>query len=379
MSDRSYFDHLASVRGLAALVVLFSHLVQIHFLRFFGLDTPVHVASSVASEYAVVVFFILSGYLIAHSLEGNIERHGRLRLGVYMAARIARLYPPMLFAVALSLSVYLCMGWFEMPGRDGPLRLAGDLYSARDQVHIRAGEVVGALLMLQGMLDINGPLWSLYMEAKLYILFACALAFQLGRRSILLVSVLLLIGWAGLRFNPEFSRYAIIWLVGCFAYYTWDGAGRAGARNRRLMCAWLIGGIAISELVLVSGASELRLTVMRLVSDTAVAGGISWLLFKYRIDLPVDKRLADCSYSLYATHFPVLLLFQSWLISVGSSSLAATFCVALTSVLVSGLVALAGGEIEAKKDQIQKWTLAGMAEGMQMVQRIRGRLHRQPK
>jgi peptidoglycan/LPS O-acetylase OafA/YrhL len=376
MSDRSYFNHLAAVRGLAALVVLFSHLVQIHFLRFIGLDTPLHIASSIASEYAVVVFFILSGYLISHSLESNIELHGRLRLDVYTAARIARLYPPMLFAVALSLLVYLCMGWFELPGRDGPLRLAGDLYSVRDEVHIRAGEVAGALLMLQGMLEINGPLWSLYMEAKLYILFACVLAFQMGQRSVALISVLLVTGWAGLRFNPEFSRCAIIWLLGCFAYYTWNGAGRANARKRQLMCAWVIGGIALSELVLAAWPSALRVSIMRLVGGVLVVGGVSWLLFTNRINLPVAQRISDCPYSLYATHFPVLLLFQSWLISADSTSLAVTFWVAVASAFVSGLVALAGGRIEVKKDQVQKWVLVGISGCMQIVQGIRTRLHR---
>lgn len=83
--SRSYFDNLSGIRGLAAAVVLLSHLVQLHFLRFIGLNTPLHQISSITSEYAVVVFFILSGYLITHTLEANIERNGKLRLSVCVA------------------------------------------------------------------------------------------------------------------------------------------------------------------------------------------------------------------------------------------------------------------------------------------------------
>ena len=88
--SRSYFENLAGIRGVAAAVVLLSHVVQLHFLRFIGLNTPLHQITSITSEYAVVVFFILSGYLITHTLEANIERTGKLRLDVYAAARIAR-------------------------------------------------------------------------------------------------------------------------------------------------------------------------------------------------------------------------------------------------------------------------------------------------
>lgn len=101
--SRFYFDNLAEVRGVAAAVVLFSHVVQLHFLRFVGLNTPLHQFSSITSEYAVVVFFILSGYLITHTLEANIERNGKLRLDIYAAARIVRLYPPFLYAIGVAI------------------------------------------------------------------------------------------------------------------------------------------------------------------------------------------------------------------------------------------------------------------------------------
>ncbi len=355
--SRSYFDNLAGVRGVAAAVVLFSHVVQLHFLRFIGLGTPLHQVSSIASEYAVVVFFILSGYLITHTLEANIERNGKLRLDVYAAARIARLYPPFLYAIGVSLAVFLVMDIFGLPGRGGPLLLPGDFYAAREIVHLSLGEIKQAVFLLQGMLEINGPLWSLYIEAKLYVLFACALAlFTSGRgiaQKLILAVIFFYVAKAGVEFNPGFAGYAAVWLTGSLAYYVWNGRG--GRLNRVLLC----GGL-IALIVLVEGwrAQQLGTSPWIVARDVLVAAGIAWLLFKLRIGIPAGKRLADCSYSLYATHFPVLLLAQSLLISTNSTSVTAAVGVAVISTVASVGVALIGGAIEEKKAVVQSWILA---------------------
>ena len=339
----TYFDNLAGVRGAAAAVVLLAHVIQLHFLRF-GLNTSLHQVSSITSEYAVVVFFILSGYLITHTLEANIERNGKLRLDVYAAARIARLYPPFLYAVGVSLVVFLVMDFFGLPG---------DLYTAREIVHLSLGEIIRALFMLQGMLEVNGPLWSLYMEAKLYVLFACALALincGLGIVwKLILAAIFYYVAKAGIELNPGFAGYAAVWLVGALAYYGWNE--RVFWRNRVLTCVTLI--IAAELWHVLQDATPLWIVVR----DVLIAVLISWLLFKRRIRIPVPQRLGDCSYSLYATHFPVLLLAQSLLISTGSVSLGVAIGVAVLSTSAAVGVALIGGIIEAKKSLVQNWLI----------------------
>jgi peptidoglycan/LPS O-acetylase OafA/YrhL len=351
--SRSYFDNLAGVRGAAAGVVLLAHVVALHFLRF-GLDTSLHQVSSIASEYAVVVFFILSGYLITHTLEANIERNGKLRLDIYAAARIARLYPPFLYAIGVSLLVFLVMDHFGLPGRSSPMRLPSDLYAAREIVHLPLGEIKRALLMLQGMLEINGPLWSLYMEAKLYVLFACALVLISGGHGIvfklILAAVFYYVAKAGIELNPGFAGYAAMWLIGALAYYVWNERG--GWRNRVLTCAALI--IAAELWHVVVGGTALWIVAR----DALIAAFISWLLFKRRVRIPAPQRLADCSYSLYATHFPVLLLAQSLLISTGSTSVGAAIGMAIMSTAAAAGVALVGGVIESKKSAVQNVLLA---------------------
>jgi peptidoglycan/LPS O-acetylase OafA/YrhL len=350
-----YFDNLAGVRGMAAIVVLISHVVQVHFLRFTGLETPLHRTSSVISEYAVVVFFILSGYLIAHTLEMNIKRNGRLRLDLYAAARIARLAPPFLYAIGLSLLVFLVMDYYALPGRSAPMRLPGDLYAARDIIHLSFDEIKQALLMRQGMLEVNGPLWSLYIEAKLYVLFAVALAaIDSGRgftSKLLLAVVFYYVGELGVALNPSFAHYAAVWLTGALAYYALQDV-LDPKKKKMLFCGSLIAIFVLEE--------TLRIDALPwdTARDLVIAAVIAWLLFKRRMHVPVAKSLAECSYSLYVTHFPVLLLAQSLLISTGSVSLEAAIVVAVLSSVCAIIVALIGGRIETRKLAIQNGLLA---------------------
>jgi peptidoglycan/LPS O-acetylase OafA/YrhL len=366
-----YIDRLSGVRGIAALVVLLSHVVQIHFLRFVGLDTPLHRVSSVASEYAVIVFFILSGYLITHSLEANIRRNGRLHLREYLAARAARLYPPFLLAIAISVAIYIAMSVFTLPGRGSPLSLPGDLYAARDIVHLGLSEVMTALLMLRGLLEINGPLWSLYIEAKLYVLAACALALLTGhRRTFLLVMVMLIVVWYGIRHNPGFGIYSAIWIAGGLGYYLWNDQGREVSRSRPLLCGGSILVIVGIE-VWSSHAKALPiwLPMWQALSSLLIAG----LLFRSGVLWPRAQRLADCSYSLYVTHFPILLLMQSLLVLSGSDSWGHALLVASVSIVLAGGVAMLCGRIEQRKSTIQVWLLAFTASITRQLQRVRGR------
>lgn len=370
MTTAARFEHLAAIRGIAAFVVLLAHIVQIFWLRFWGLQSWQHIVSSAASQYAVMTFFVLSGFLIAHSVESNIRRNGVLKLSEFFAARFARLYPPFLFAIVLSVAIYMCLEFFSLPGRVGAMRLVGDLYAARDIIHLPAKEVLTALPMGYGMLEINGPLWSLYMEAKLYVLFAGIYFFWVGRRSFIVGGVLLGVAYAGLRLNPEFARYSAVWLTGCCAYYLWETKGVTKQRSKLVLC------FALTLLIVMMDLASPVVMAQAAVPDThaiwvdvVIACVIAWVLFRLKLRLTVGEQLANYSYTLYATHFPILLLFQSILISSGNTSLSMAVMFSLLGGVSALGIAHIGGKIEEAKDKIQQRLLASWAD---VDARIRG-------
>lgn len=363
MSEGRRFEYLGAVRGIAASVVFVAHVIQIFWLRSWGVGSWPHTVSSEASYYAVVVFFVLSGFLITHSIEANSSRHGKLSLADFFSARFARLYPPFLFALILSIIVFGILEAFALPGRSGPLAFPGDGYAAREIIHLPVRELLPALLMRNGMLEINGPLWSLYMEAKLYILFACGYALLQRGRSPLAV-VALAIAFFGtllvaLRYNPDFLRYAAIWLLGSVSYYVCM-QGKRGTQCLAFGCGLiLVAAIPLLDLM----APYFDVPILRGIGravwiDVAIAAAIAWFLFGIRPRLGVGYGMAEYSYSLYALHFPVLLLFQALYVGAGNPSLIGSCLVCASASAATYALARVGGLLEAAKPQFQKRLLS---------------------
>jgi len=363
MSEGEKFEYLGAIRGVAAFVVFLAHIVQVFWLRVWGLGSWQHSISSDASYYSVIVFFILSGFLITHSIEVNAARNGILNLTEFFVARFSRLYPPFLFSIAISLLVYACLELFKLPGRTSPMILPGDVYTAREIVQLPLRELLSALLMRDGLAEINGPLWSLYMEAKLYVLFACGYALWQGRRRAFVMVLLAITCYytmrAGWRYNSEFMRYAAIWLLGSCAYYLRIPLKQA-LRKRSLACGvCLVALLAAVDLA----AAHFELTPLRGGSrpvwiDVLISAGIAAFLFGLRPRLGFGDKIADYSYSLYAMHFPVLLLAQALLVASGCTSLAGAALASACGGVAAIVLAQVGGRLEAAKPRIQRQVLS---------------------
>ena len=162
------------------------------------------------------------------------------------------------------------------------------------------------------------------------------------------------VAYAGVRYNLGFGRYTIVWLSGCLAYYDWNVRQNMAWRYSRLwFCLCVIGIIALTEMgrAWFSYVSDLT----NILYDMLVLPVIAWLLFRFRI--PVSKRLADCSYSLYVIHFPLILMVQSFLVASWHRSFVAAFCATLASLIVSSILVATSGIIELQKTTIQNWAL----------------------
>jgi peptidoglycan/LPS O-acetylase OafA/YrhL len=349
--SRSDYGFLDAARGASAFVVLLAHCVQVFWLRFFGADSMLNVVSSTLSSYAVILFFLLSGFLITHSIEANIRRNGRFDALSYASARAARIYPPFLVAFALTLLVFGVLEKFALPGRGSVLAFPGDLYSAREIVSYSQKEMVASLLMLNGGSEVNGPLWSLYMEVKLYVLLACAYCVCLAKTRIpaLIIGVGVLL--VAFRFQPEFARYAALWLLGCVAYFALGD--RVPARQLKLWgCVVAALGFAVAGTWMM-GASQSGFTVWDTALELLIASVLIALLVRFRLQVPVGREIAPYSYTLYVIHFPILLLSQSLLIASGEDGLAAVVIVSAASVVLVLLLAWVLGSVERHKRSIQ--------------------------
>lgn len=290
------------LRAIAALTVFLSHTFQVYWLPTIGLISWKYELNHYLSDTAVLVFFVLSGYVISNSLHRNIQRNGgHLSVFDYASSRLWRIYPPLIVSILVSIIAYNIIVIFELPGSAGTLKAPGDIYQAREYLSISARDVVNSLLMNNGLLQMNGPLWSLYIEAKLYF-YACLFAMiYIGYKQRKLLNMIAVTGLVTatifLFFNTKTEVYYSLWWIsgGVIFLYHKDFIN---FRNLAVVMLALILAMVLIE----QNFFSFPLQVFFVYSLFLAA-------IKYKVpEIKVMNTLANSSYTLYIVHFPMLLL-----------------------------------------------------------------------
>lgn len=322
-------------RGVAAFLVFLAHLCSVFFLRLVGPENLLGEVLSVLSRHAVLVFFLMSGNLITHSILHNVRRNGRFDAVEYAASRVARIYPPLLGTIMICLAVWLIVRGLELPGVAKPYGLAGDLYRVRETFAFSMGEVVRVLTMRGGLLEIDGPLWSLYIEFQVYIVAMAVAAFWRGGMVARVVCGILALYCAWLLRGQVF--FVLVWMLGAMtAFWTPPRRVLLPATGAALLAA--VAALVLSSALYSAGMDRLDGYVLQLVCCVPYAT----LLFFTHTTVRYPRWLiatGNFSYSLYVAHFPLLLLGlslgQDWI----GQDMARTWMVAsATAVLTLAFV-----------------------------------------
>jgi peptidoglycan/LPS O-acetylase OafA/YrhL len=337
--------YLDFARFTAALAVFLHHLLQEQYL---GFDVRV------PGRTAVIVFFVLSGFVIAFVADGR-ERNWR----TYAVSRCARIYSVAVPAIALTAVLYVI-------GRN----LFPSDYPAYDNVLAR---LAASLLFLNHLWNLtiealnNGPYWSLGYEVWYYAIFGIAF-FSRGRLRIALTVVALLVA------GPRIILLMPIWLTGAAAYHF---AKHARITAHRQVWIFVIAGCLIAQATLWGNPMSpivsffercledgyLRVAGMRLfiggdarfvadyylgflvaltiVSSPSVLG---WIEQTPRIAKFV-RTCASYTFSLYLYHVP-LLIFLACLLFPGQPSITKA---GVLFVAVIGIVVILGRWTEHEK------------------------------
>jgi peptidoglycan/LPS O-acetylase OafA/YrhL len=327
---------LDAMRGLAALVVLAGHLAQVFWQPFVDpQDGWVHLFAT-TSRHAVLVFFLLSGYLISDGIRRNVRQHGAFAARPYALARAARLWPPLLGAVGLT-ALAAALWPLLVPAAAAGLTLQA-----------RAWEYGTALLFVGGLERANPVLWSLNIEAWLYFI-AGLLAWAWTRRPragstdrtaptlwgapaepmaptapmppiapmarvvpVALVALTALAVTAlSLRVQALFLVCALVWVIGAgvaLLPQRWQRARRGVCATALLLCVAVL--LLQPQWLSILEPQPLVQLSMQLLAALAYAT----LLFDLRWPgwaLRAPRLVAGFSYTLYLVHWPMLLLVMA--------------------------------------------------------------------
>lgn len=332
------FSHL---RWIAATLVVISHFRANLVSDYSGGSTVAKLfyAFSGFGHQAVVLFFVLSGFLVGKKLRLLLQ-NGHLEWGGYILDRFVRIFivliPALIFSwICLEVSLRVAPGLHNWsPALQG--NLSEDLSLER---------WAGAISLTNGIfaptLVVNGPLWSLAYEWCYY---------AIGLAAVLLIRR----RWGGYSFLPIVYGSAVV--ISCAVFNP----------------AILIGGISWVFGVLSSVVYD-RLRLPRFLSAVLVLGAIAAFLLSRWIHVPdpvlgfvaaaalADRKLASLnfgakwgerlssfSYTLYATHFPLSVVVAAALyrlhngtrLTFGLSAMLAVVACSLTAGCVAKLVAI---------------------------------------
>src|ERR1700748_2059632 len=111
-ADKRFSENLEALRGYAALFVVFCHL-QILVGVFSPYYDPKLLNVLVPDGHLwVLVFFVLSGYVIAANNRLNLSRE---TVGLYLKKRFIRIYPIYFIALILTLLISIGISQYNWP------------------------------------------------------------------------------------------------------------------------------------------------------------------------------------------------------------------------------------------------------------------------
>jgi peptidoglycan/LPS O-acetylase OafA/YrhL len=317
MVNSMRFRALDGLRGIAAFVVLLTHLVLTAPSFFLppSFSTPmfwtnplsiVHYSPLrllIAGPASVLVFFVLSGFVLC------ISEYRAVAYLPYLVKRVFRILPPFLAAILLSTALY----WLVEPH---PVASASLWFRDMGWTQPPRGWYLASSLLMTGVPEVStldAPTWSLVYEARISLIFPLIPA--LLRRnfwSTLCGAVaIILLGWLAPIYQPipytleQTLTYAGLFVIGAAMAMRADQL----VTGIRSLSRWGIWVLWLMALALLAGPTNPRIyslpsvvgAVLIIPLCLASPGAIAFL------ESTVPRWLGRVSYSLYLLHVPVLL------------------------------------------------------------------------
>ena len=296
---------LDSLRLGAALVVLLWHAKDMWFPeKIFPADQP-----GDPSHTAVVVFFVLSGFVIAFTTDTR-----QPTLPEYMQARLARLCSMCVPALLLT-----AVAEFAVRANADPELMAAYVRGAFGPRYLITGAFMNEAWTMSAAPPSNAALWSLSFEFWYYVIFGLWFCTGRGWKSWLLATGACLVA------GPKIVLMMPVWLMGCAAY--WLPRPQTSRR-----WAWI--GVLLALLAAVWAIEVIRpwpfyigaapfYFANQFATDWAaaifVAAGL-WLVppsqLRSALALPSAlvgrvRAAADLTFPIYVLHFPLLVLWRA--------------------------------------------------------------------
>jgi peptidoglycan/LPS O-acetylase OafA/YrhL len=184
--DRIYFPNLNGLRFIAALLVIIHHIEQLKYIY----EMPNDFSSSfvqIIGELGVILFFVLSGFLITYLLLEEEKRTEGIAVKNFYVRRILRIWPLYFLIVILALFLLPNIPLFILPeyGREV---IYEDLAS---KVLLYVFFLPNLVSPLLGVVPYASLTWSIGTEEQFYLIWPPILRLVKKYRTVLMLLILI--------------------------------------------------------------------------------------------------------------------------------------------------------------------------------------------
>jgi len=299
------YETLDALRGVAALAVVIFHLHAFNLIA----DVVPH------AYLAVDFFFVLSGFVVAHAYGEPLRQ--RMTWRVFAEKRLVRLMPLAMLGAVLGLLVLL-LKWRLFPGREDPL--INIVLSGALNLFMLPSFFAGNAYE-HGMYPGNGPLWSLFFELAVNLIWGW-LGVRLSLRQLIAVVVVAAASLTALAVAHGSTR------MGVGPETFWGGAARAAfgfmlgvliyrLRDRIRLPSKSWGPLVCVAALLVAFIGPL---VGMHGKPQALAWDLAWIFIAFPLVVAYGARqtasgrigvfLGELSYPVYVLHWPFLAVLS---------------------------------------------------------------------
>ena len=307
--SKIYFPALDALRAIAMLLVFAAHLGPV--AATVGVGT-IWTASPVFGNVGLILFFVLSGFLITYLLLVEQKDRKRIDISRFYLRRILRIWPLYFIIIGIGQFLIPCTGLFGLDsiyGATAPNFRQASLYYLFFLPNL-------AFLTVSPVNPLLGFTWSIGVEEQFYLIWPLVL--RIGRRHLQMIFavIIALVLWSTWVYIPKISA-VIRWsnmgffaLGGLMAFFRAKRPDIVIALSTRMtqvvVLLLAIGLIAIRQIFADGWAAALlfSLVILHATQPSTLIG---------RLRYPWLRYLGRISYGMYIFHVLVItLVVRAW-------------------------------------------------------------------
>ena len=332
LKSKPHFEILNGLRGLAAIVVVVFHFMEIIIADFSE--------NFISHGYlAVDFFFCLSGFVVAYAYDNRIADMG---LKTFIKIRLIRLQPLVVIGSVLGLLTFLFDPYTDLYAVYG--------FKETALLFITSAFLIPYPVVSEryfNLFNLNAPSWSLFWEYVANFVYATIL-FKITKKLLTPLVILaaaglfwlgwntgnLLGGWSGGTFFEGLARITFSFLMGMLIFRgNWIIKNKLGllGLSALLMLAFLAPHVDQWNWLV-----DPIIVVFYFPLLVSLGAGASLASKHHRI----NTFSGDISYPLYMIHYPFMWIFANYVIVEEPSMSELSWVIPISTILLIGLAYL---------------------------------------